>query len=163
MAVNRRSFMERIVWVATSVAGGALGGVAGGYIFGNVRRDEGAGWIPLTRLHDILPGRPVQIPYRDLVPDAWRTVWLSGSVWLVAGEQHSVTVFDPHCTHMGCPYDWHGDEGVFRCPCHGGVFDIDGQVLEGPPPRPLDRVQGRVVDDQLLIKPGPWDSMADKT
>ena len=30
----------------------------------------------------------------------------------------------------------------FRCPCHGGVYDADGKVLEGPPPRPLDSRRG---------------------
>jgi Rieske Fe-S protein len=42
----------------------------------------------------------------------------------------------------------------FRCPCHGGVFDAEGNVVEGPPPRPLDRVEVRVdtAADSVLVR-----------
>ena len=39
------------------------------------------------------------------------------------------------CTHLGCTVN--RDADGFRCPCHGSVFDEDGQVLSGPAPRPL--------------------------
>lgn len=42
------------------------------------------------------------------------------------------------CTHMGCPVQLAGDG--FLCPCHGGAYDADGQVLRGPPPLPLPRL-----------------------
>jgi Rieske Fe-S protein len=42
----------------------------------------------------------------------------------------------------------------FFCPCHNGVFDKDGNVVSGPPPRPLDRFEVKVEDDQLFILGG---------
>jgi Rieske Fe-S protein len=45
------------------------------------------------------------------------------------------------CPHLGCGYKWrtHRTLGqVFLCPCHLSVYDVSGQVLDGPAPRPLD-------------------------
>ncbi len=41
------------------------------------------------------------------------------------------------CTHEGCTVRYKGDEGIIWCACHNGRFDVDGRVLSGPPPRPL--------------------------
>jgi succinate dehydrogenase / fumarate reductase iron-sulfur subunit len=40
----------------------------------------------------------------------------------------------------------------FRCPCHGGNFDRQGNVLAGPPPRPLDRYAFKVDSGHLLVE-----------
>ena len=50
--------------------------------------------------------------------------------------------FDGTCTHRGCRIVVETTESgsVFNCPCHGGQFGAEGQVLRGPPPRPLDSV-----------------------
>ena len=152
---DRRTFLRHVFWGATGVAGSAIGGVAGGYLIGGARQSEGIRWVPLILATEIIPGQPMHLNYRELVPDAWRTVWHSESVWLVRREQDvDVTVFAPRCTHMGCPYEWKPGDGVFKCSCHGGVFDIDGRVVAGPPPRPLDRLESRVVDGQLFVGRG---------
>jgi Rieske Fe-S protein len=39
---------------------------------------------------------------------------------------------------------WDDGLGQFKCPCHGGVFNRQGQVVSGPPPGPLTRVNVRV-------------------
>lgn len=62
-----------------------------------------------------------------------------GTPLLVARRQGRVVAFDARCTHMGCSVVPE-DEG-FRCPCHGGRFDAEGAVLEGPPPSALRRVE----------------------
>lgn len=41
------------------------------------------------------------------------------------------------CTHLGCITRFQPDENVIACPCHGSRFALDGEVLEGPAPRPL--------------------------
>lgn len=56
-----------------------------------------------------------------------------------AGELHS---FSPVCSHAGCIVQWNSAEKTWDCPCHGGRYDAQGFVLEGPPmydlePRPL--------------------------
>ena len=61
----------------------------------------------------------------------------------------SFDVFHIHCTHAGCPINWSSGAQRFFSPCHGGVFDQDGRVLAGPPPRPLDRYELRVENGVL--------------
>lgn len=55
------------------------------------------------------------------------------------------------CTHLGCIVKWTEDKGEFLCPCHGGQFDPNGQVLGGPPPKPLDSYPVEIVDQELLV------------
>jgi quinol---cytochrome c reductase iron-sulfur subunit, bacillus type len=57
------------------------------------------------------------------------------------------------CAHLGCPVRFVRAAGNFICPCHGGVYDFEGQVIGGPPVRPLDRFQTRVTGDTLEVGP----------
>lgn len=56
------------------------------------------------------------------------------------GEDHFVA-YDQQCTHLLCPVIPEVVEGKFHCPCHNGWFDAaTGNVVAGPPPRPLPRI-----------------------
>jgi Rieske Fe-S protein len=57
------------------------------------------------------------------------------------------------CAHAGCPVRFIQAAGEFICPCHGGVYDFQGKVIGGPPVRPLDRFQTRVVDGEVQVGP----------
>lgn len=47
----------------------------------------------------------------------------------------SLRAFDTKCSHAGCNVRFEGSR--FICPCHGGIYDVDGKNVSGPPPRPL--------------------------
>ena len=58
--------------------------------------------------------------------------------------------YDAVCTHLGCQvhYDkeptkgWESKKDNLFCPCHGAVFDpASGEVVEGPPPRPMPMIK----------------------
>jgi len=51
-----------------------------------------------------------------------------------AGELHSMT---PVCQHMGCIVHWNNAEKTWDCPCHGGRYSCYGDVISGPPKKPL--------------------------
>jgi Rieske Fe-S protein len=55
------------------------------------------------------------------------------------------------CAHLGCPVRWVDAAERFICPCHGGVYDLLGRRVGGPPVRALDRFQTRVVEGYVQI------------
>jgi len=54
------------------------------------------------------------------------------------------------CTHLRCIVRWNGQKEIFECPCHGAEFNDVGEVLAGPPPRPLDIHPAQIVGGKLL-------------
>jgi menaquinol-cytochrome c reductase iron-sulfur subunit len=57
------------------------------------------------------------------------------------------------CAHLGCPVRWVDAAERFICPCHGGVYDLLGRRVGGPPVRPLDRFYTRVEGESVQIGP----------
>ncbi len=53
--------------------------------------------------------------------------------------EQNLNVMSSSCAHLGCPVRWivREGEGLFLCPCHGGLYDINGGYVGGPPPRGL--------------------------
>lgn len=57
------------------------------------------------------------------------------------------------CTHLSCPVLFNAQAQRLECPCHNGAFDAaTGEVLEGPPPRPLPRIAVRVEDGEVIAE-----------
>lgn len=50
-----------------------------------------------------------------------------------------LTALDAKCTHEGCTVQFVPGDSVILCACHNGKYDLDGKVLSGPPPRPLNK------------------------
>jgi nitrite reductase/ring-hydroxylating ferredoxin subunit len=67
------------------------------------------------------------------------TTTVDASAWLVKRADGELIAYDPRCTHALCIYRWDDAADRFNCACHDGRFALDGAVLAGPPPRPLDR------------------------
>jgi len=57
------------------------------------------------------------------------------------------------CAHLGCPVRWVDAAERFICPCHGGVYDLLGRPVGGPPVRPLDRFYTRVEGEYVQVGP----------
>jgi nitrite reductase/ring-hydroxylating ferredoxin subunit len=57
------------------------------------------------------------------------------------------------CAHLGCPVRFVEAAGNFICPCHGGVYGFQGEVIGGPPVRPLDRFQTRIRGGRVEVGP----------
>lgn len=55
------------------------------------------------------------------------------------------------CTHLGCLVEYEKDTNTLLCPCHAGRFDLEGNVLSGPPPRSLSKYPLKVEGDQIII------------
>jgi Rieske Fe-S protein len=104
----------------------------------------------IGRVSDLEINQPQFVVYEERVKDGWYVSTVSKGVWLVTTDGKTVIGFDPRCTHLACPYSWNSIANCFQCPCHGGKFDINGNVLAGPPPRPLDRLEITIQNGQIL-------------
>ena len=66
-------------------------------------------------------------------------------------EDGTFAAYSGKCTHLSCAVYWNGDRNKLVCPCHEGVFDgRTGEVIAGPPTRPLPPIELRQDGDALL-------------
>ena len=60
---------------------------------------------------------------------------------LVRPDEDTYVAYSQKCTHLSCAVYYAREKNRLECPCHEGYFSIrNGDVLQGPPPRPLPRV-----------------------
>ena len=66
------------------------------------------------------------------------TAFVRGRFYLARLEGGGFLALSRKCTHLGCTVPWVEKEMKFACPCHASAFDITGEVISSPAPRPLD-------------------------
>jgi menaquinol-cytochrome c reductase iron-sulfur subunit len=108
-------------------------------------------WAEAGNADELDVSVPKELTYVVTVQDGWLKTTAMKSVWAVRQPDGKITVFSPLCTHLGCGYRWDTDDLTFKCPCHGSIFNINGNVLAGPAPRPLDRLPVKVEGGRLFI------------
>lgn len=97
-------------------------------------------------------GYPVlRIPLADLPPGGRHRVMQGKRPVELLREGHGVTALSLWCTHYGCVVNWKEDRQLYLCACHEGWFDAQGNVLQGPPTRPLKRVPARIEGDVVVV------------
>ncbi len=70
---------------------------------------------------------------------------------LVQVKDGEYKAFYRKCTHLGCVVIYNQDQKLFDCPCHGGKFDLNGNVLAGPPPAPLPQLAVKVEEGKIIV------------
>ncbi len=147
---TRRGFFEWVTAAAAGLIGLGVGIPLVGFLVGPALKRRERPWVNLGRVDAVPVGTPTQLEYQQSVQDGWFTSTVRKGVWAVRdGDQ--VTCFAPTCTHLGCGFAWDTTEQVFKCPCHGSVFEKNGQVKAGPAPRPLDVLPSKVEEGHLHI------------
>ena len=149
--VTRRRFLSWFVAGVAGIVSAVLAVPLIGYFFSPLRTRAVPVAVPIARINDIPLGTPTFVRYEERVPDAWIITTQSKGAWVWTEDGSRFIVYDPHCTHLNCPYYWDTRSQRFLCPCHGGVFSINGEVLAGPPPRPLDRMENSVQGDEIVV------------
>ncbi len=81
-----------------------------------------------------------------------KKVIIGGSAVLVIRTPDEFKAFSAVCTHLGCLVDWDGQKRQIICPCHAGVFDLNGRNISGPPPRPLPAYTVSVINGKIFVK-----------
>ncbi len=136
----RRSFLNYCLG-ATSLTFGGLGVYAvGKYLFPpEAFSAEAAGEAVKVALEELPVGSAKSVRYKG-----------AASVVIRTGENtfHALSAV---CTHLGCIVKWDSSKGMLVCPCHGAMFDVSGNVVSGPAPRPLESYPVQLVQDELII------------
>lgn len=69
----------------------------------------------------------------------------------LAALSEGLTAFSSVCSHLGCNVDWNSKTEQFLCPCHGGKYDINGNVIGGPAPAPLERLLTEIKEEKIFV------------
>ena len=147
-----------------AVAGQALGGIAGaaivlpalGFAVAPIFEQPEEDWQPVGPVDDFVPEtyKPRVITIVQGIGEAGKsTVYVRQGSTDLGEDPNSYVAISTRCAHLGCPVRFVQAAGNFICPCHGGVYGFQGEVIGGPPVRPLDRFQTRVVKDVVEIGP----------
>ncbi len=158
--VTRRRFMN--------IGGQAAGGVAAasfllpalGFAIGPIFKTAPHNWETVGSVEDFPDNNyiPVVITITPGIGEAGKTtVYVrkrNPAIDTDPSDRDSKFIaISTRCAHLGCPVRWVDAAERFICPCHGGVYDLLGRRVGGPPVRPLDRFYTRVKDGYVQLGP----------
>jgi len=149
---TRRQLFGRLTALIAAAIGTTLTVPAIGYFIGPALRRKKLGWLNVGGIRSLELDQPVQLEVVVSTQEGWFSTQATKGVWVVKRSTGELRVYNPHCTHLGCAYAWNPAAHQFQCPCHGGIYDLDGRVIAGPPPRPLDTLVHRIERAQLEIR-----------
>jgi menaquinol-cytochrome c reductase iron-sulfur subunit len=161
--VTRRRLMEGGALAVGGVATMAFGLPALGFALGPVFKDTvPEQWQDVGAVGDFNPTTyvPRVININPAIGEAGKsTVYVrkatSKDVSPSDRDQHikplPFVAISTRCAHLGCPVRYIQASQKFVCPCHGGIYDVQGKVIGGPPVRPLDRFYTRVVAGRVQV------------
>jgi len=150
--IPRRDFMKLVILGIGNAIGLSfvIPGVA--YILGPVLKGkQGAEWIQLGTTTKVEIDSPTLFKVNIERQTGWVTDEEELAVYVLTENGQDFIAMSNVCTHLGCHVRWVAEQNKFFCPCHNGVFDKYGNVVSGPPPRPLDRYEVKTQDAQLYI------------
>ena len=148
---TRRRFISTITSGILAAIGGVLGVIGGGAVLSSTARRQ-EDWLTASALHDLPDNEPTAVTLSVMRQDGYREALERRTIFLVKTGESEVAAFDATCTHLGCLVAWDRQGQVFKCPCHGGVFDRTGAVMEGPPPDGLVKVATRVDGNRVMVQ-----------
>ena len=70
---------------------------------------------------------------------------------LIRTAEGQYRAFTAVCTHLGCTVQYRADLHEIWCPCHNGMYNMQGRNISGPPPRPLTEYTVHVQGDQIVV------------
>ena len=156
--VTRRRFM--------TVSSQAMGGIAAasfalpalGFAIGPIFKQPPHSWQNIGSTEDFVDNNylPVVITLTEGIGEAGKsTAYVRKYNPAVDTDPYDrntpYIAISTRCAHLGCPVRWVDAAERFICPCHGGVYDLLGRPVSGPPVRPLDRFPTRVTGNQVEL------------
>jgi len=103
--------------------------------------------VPEAVTSRVLAGKLSEMP-----PDGWKIFRFGNDAGiLVRTPDGDMRAFNATCTHLSCTVQFRRDLERFWCACHSGEFDLNGQNVAGPPPRPLARYDVNISGDEIWV------------
>ncbi|MGO9255790.1 MAG: ubiquinol-cytochrome c reductase iron-sulfur subunit [Bryobacteraceae bacterium] len=88
----------------------------------------------------------------DLRPNSGKIVRFGDNpVLLIRVSQTEWRALSAVCTHLSCIVQYQPERARIWCACHNGVYNLQGQVVSGPPPRPLQPYAVHIREDEVVI------------
>lgn len=154
---NRRDFIK----ASLALIGGLIGAVIGipsiGYVLSPaLQAREEADSLSLGPLANYPIGVPTRFEFTRTKVNGWERTATNYGLYVYRRSEAEVRVFSDICTHLACRVNWHPDIQNYVSPCHDGHFDIEGKVVSGPPPRPLDEFITKIENGNLFVQLPPF-------
>jgi len=150
--ISRNDFVKGVVGMLGGVMGVAIGIPAIGFVLAPaLKKSSAEAWIPLGPLTNYPVGTPTLFSFTRSKVNGWEKATNSYGVFVYRKSENETVILSNVCTHLSCRVNWNEADKVYVCPCHDAKFNGDGQVVSGPPPRPLDLYESKVEDGNLLI------------
>ncbi len=149
--VTRRRFMTGSAHTAGAIAASAFLLPSLGFAVGPIFKSTPARWesVGATDMFSEFNYIPVILTLNPQIGEAGKTtVYVRKFNPAIDTDPYDqgtkFIAISNRCAHLGCPVRWVDAAERFICPCHGGVYDLLGRPVGGPPVRPLDRFYSRV-------------------
>lgn len=103
--------------------------------------------IPEAQVQEAVAGTLDQFP-----PNSGRIVKFgSRPVLVIRASENDWRAFSGTCTHLNCTVQYQSAGQQIWCACHNGLYDLNGKVISGPPPRPLEEYQVRLRGREVIV------------
>jgi len=104
------------------------------------------------KIKEVAAGSIIAAKVGEVAPNLWKIFLFGGKpAILVHTQQDTYRAFTAVCTHLACTVQYRPDFGHIWCACHDGHYDLNGQVLAGPPPRPLTEFSAAVKGNEIVV------------
>jgi menaquinol-cytochrome c reductase iron-sulfur subunit len=151
--IERRDFIKATAAMISGVISAAIAIPSIAYFLAPALEEvEDTDSIALGPLENYPIGVPTRFDFTRTRVNGWERTATNYGLYVYRKNEQEVHVFSDICTHLGCKVTWHEDQKHYISPCHDGHFDIDGSVVSGPPPRPLDIYAARIEDGELFVQ-----------
>lgn len=153
-SLSRRSFLKTAIGLLNGMTALLLAAPGLGFLLTPVFRKGSSAWIKLGSAAAFSSTEPMKATFKYVSEAGYTRAEKTGFVWVTpeADGENPLTVLSAVCSHTGCNVAWQTDEQKFVCPCHEGRYTINGEVVSGPPPRPLTKLATRIENGQLFIQ-----------
>lgn len=151
-SMGRRNFLVRAIVAIQATIGAILAFILGSTTLAPSFSGRDETWLRAIDLDALPENQPVPVTLRVSRSDGYSQVVDRTVVYLVRTGDQDVRALQSTCTHLGCRTSYDRRSKLILCPCHGGVYDVQGHVVSGPPPAPLPTLSTRIEDGHVLVQ-----------